>query len=327
MLGPLSTGCSYFGCRVYRRRNAAGGRCLRVTPGPRGCVAGPAERGWGRRGRAETPPLPRAGEVLFLGSRAGATALPAPPVNVAGMTNGAGGFGLAPGGGAERGPRSPSGRAIPSSAATLRSPGATARARGGCSWGHQITRCAWGRVRTGGQGLSPPGMAEDLRRGRGCPVWGTGMCWALQRCWPGHERGVGSSSSSSSSSLKLLKEAISGRAGNSYHSLLTPGRQEGESASPPHPHRARRAGTARPHGTPEQGHGVPRGGGHPSGLTPVPTANPSGWLCPVGKDQKNPYSAPIHHLWKRAGSERHQPRGLPHQHVPFEGSLSQTLSR
>lgn len=57
-LGPLSTGCSYFGCRVYRLRNAAGGRCLRVTPGPSGprLRAGPAERGWGRRGRAETPP-------------------------------------------------------------------------------------------------------------------------------------------------------------------------------------------------------------------------------------------------------------------------------
>lgn len=58
VLGPLSTGCSYFGCRVYRLRNAAGGRCLRVTPGPSGprLRAGPAERGWERRGQAETPP-------------------------------------------------------------------------------------------------------------------------------------------------------------------------------------------------------------------------------------------------------------------------------
>lgn len=198
------------------------------------------------------------------------------------MTNGGGGFGLAPGGGAERGPCSPSGRVIPSTAATPRSRGAAARARGGWSWGHQITRSAWGRLRTGRQGLGQPEMAEQQRAGCGCPVRGTEMCWAVQRCRPGRERGVGRGSSSSSSSLKLLEEAISGRAGNSYHSLLTPGRQEGESASPPHPHRARRAGTTRPHGTPKQGHGVPQGGGHPSVLTPMPTAsaNPSGWLCP-----------------------------------------------
>lgn len=56
----------------------AGAACAsrRGPAGPR-LRAGPAERGWGRRGRAETPPL-GPGEVLFLGSRAGATALPAP---------------------------------------------------------------------------------------------------------------------------------------------------------------------------------------------------------------------------------------------------------
>uniref|UniRef100_A0A8C3R3J6 Uncharacterized protein n=1 Tax=Cyanoderma ruficeps TaxID=181631 RepID=A0A8C3R3J6_9PASS len=52
---------------------------------------------------------------------------------------------------------------IPSRAATIRSLGAAARARGGWSWGHQITRSAWGKLRTGGQGLSPPGMAEQQR--------------------------------------------------------------------------------------------------------------------------------------------------------------------
>lgn len=150
-----------------------------------------------------------------------------------------------------------------------------------------------------GDGRGAAGLAVDLRRGRGCPVWGTEMCWAVQWCRPGHEQDVGSwswnCSSSSSNSLKLFKEAISGRAGNSYHSLLTPGRQERESSSPPHPHRARRAGTTRLHGTPKQGHGVPQGGGHPNVLTPMPTAtpNPSGWLCP----SQNP--------WKRAESERH----------------------
>lgn len=95
----------------------------------------------------------------------------------------------------------------------------------------------------------------------------------MQRCRPGRERGVGSWSCSSSSSLELFKEAISGRAGNSYHSLLTPGRQEGESASPPHPHRARRAGTTRPHGTPKQGYGVPKLGGSPQCAHPNDHSN------------------------------------------------------
>lgn len=79
MLGPPSTSCSYFGCRVYRRRNAAGGRCLRVTPGPcrPAAACGASREGLGAAGASGDPPL-GPGEVLFLGSRAGATALPAP---------------------------------------------------------------------------------------------------------------------------------------------------------------------------------------------------------------------------------------------------------
>lgn len=64
--GFIGAGMRLAGAACASRRGPAGPR-LR---------AGPTERGWGRRGRAETPP--RAGEVLFLGSRAGATALPAP---------------------------------------------------------------------------------------------------------------------------------------------------------------------------------------------------------------------------------------------------------
>lgn len=106
-------------------RNAAGGRCLHVTPGLCRAAAarwGDTERGWGRWGRAGTPPASCRGaakerEVLFLDSRAGAgrTSSPnrSPPVNLVEMTNGGGEFGLAPGGGAERGLRSPSGRAVP----------------------------------------------------------------------------------------------------------------------------------------------------------------------------------------------------------------------
>lgn len=68
---------------------------------------------------------------------------------------------------------------------------------------------------------------------------------ALRWCWPrvlvaGHgqegcQAGTAAVATSraraarrSSSSFRVFEEAISGRAGSSYHSLLTPGRQEGE---------------------------------------------------------------------------------------------------
>lgn len=58
--------------------------------------------------------------MLFLGSRAGASHASSPshspPVNLPEMTNGRGGFGLAPGEGAEQGPRSPSGEPFQSGA-------------------------------------------------------------------------------------------------------------------------------------------------------------------------------------------------------------------
>lgn len=54
--------------------------------------------------------------MLFLGSRVGAghacSPNHSPAINLVGMTNGGGGFGLAPGSGAERGPHSPSTRAM-----------------------------------------------------------------------------------------------------------------------------------------------------------------------------------------------------------------------
>lgn len=76
--------------------------------------------------------------MLFLGSHAGAGLASSPnhspPVNLREMTNGGGGFGLAPSRGAERGPRSPSGRVVPVRGrwgAMLGSPRAMARAGGG----------------------------------------------------------------------------------------------------------------------------------------------------------------------------------------------------
>lgn len=130
-------------------------------------------------------------------------------------------------------------------------------------------------------------LTGDLQHGHGCPGWGIEHGVAAWRCRPcrkpARERG-----SSSSSSLRLLEEAISGRAGSSYHSLLTPGRQEGETASPPRPAAgacARRDGTTRPRhpcDTPKQGHGVPQGGGHPQCAHPNVHSSPNatGWLCP-----------------------------------------------
>lgn len=278
--GFIGAGMRLAGAACPSRRGPAGPR-LR---------GGASREGLGAVGASGDPPSPpRAGEVLFLGSRAGATALPAPSAPAC-KSGGDDKWRRGIWAGSRRRCRAgavfslrqshpeqgrdtqePQGRAKGTGWMVLGSPDPP----GSTAWGRQN----WGTgTRPPGDGGAAVGPAVDLRRGRGCPVWGTEMCWAVQRCRPCRERGVGSCSSSSSSSLKLFEEAISGRAGNSYHSLLTPGRQEGESASPPHPHRARRAGTTRPRGTPKQGHGVPQGGGHPSVLTPVPTAtpNPSG---------------------------------------------------
>ncbi|XP_055563824.1 uncharacterized protein LOC129735894 [Falco cherrug] len=239
------------------------------------------------------------------------------------MTNGGGGFGLAPSSGAEWGLCSPCGKAVLTGGqrgAVLGSPGAVARAGAQCWGGPGPPR---GSARTellvqGGcwvlllqeQQSGTPGMVEqlgvlvvDLRCGGGSPAWGMGDCAAVQRCGAGHaaNRAWGAGHSGSSS-LRLFEEAISGRAGNSYHSLLTPGRQEGD----PRPHRVRTASPPRPAtgahahqdghvsqapcGTPEWGRGMPQGGGHPQ-RAPYPM----GWLHPgpasmEGEDRDVPFT-------------------------------------
>lgn len=110
---------------------------------------------------------------------------------------------------------------------------------------------------------------------------------------------------SSSSSLRLFEEAISGRAGNSYHSLLTPGRQDGEPTSPPQPHRVLPwspvpAETA-PHVLGTLGHGVPQVGGHPKRVHPTACSRtePCGVAAPLpsthrGRGERVGGTGPIH---------------------------------
>lgn len=173
--GFIGAGMRQAGAACASRRGPAGPR-LR---------AGPAERGWGRRGRAETPPL-RAGEVLFLGSRAGATPLPAPSAPAC-KSGGDDKWRRGIWAGSRRRCRAGAvfslGRVIPSTAATLRSRGAAARARGGWSWGHRITRSAWGRQNWG----TGPQPAGDGRAAAGLAV---GAQCGARRCG-GHCSGAG----------------------------------------------------------------------------------------------------------------------------------------
>lgn len=197
------------------------------------------------------PAVSKEQEVLFLDSHYGARRASSPNhsplVNLAGMTNGGGGFELAPGRGAERGG---CGRTIPILV--------------GCSaWEPQSRDClVWGygqgsvqrgelqdrvRLSAGGAGscqdgdCSIPGTVEQpwvWGAHGGSPAWP----WAPrmgQRAASSGGRGVSRRRGAGrgvSSSLRLFEEAISGRAGSSYHALLPPGQREGEPASPPRPH-------------------------------------------------------------------------------------------
>lgn len=202
--------------------------------------------------------------MLFLGSHTFSTNHSL-PVNLMEMTNGGGGFGLAPSRGAERGLLSPFCRAILIGGqwcAMLRSTGAMCWSHGwsrGVGFGgHQVSRSPSSAQTAELQARCQRVLDAESRDsapqgwwsscGAGCSLGISSMAMGAQcgasstmrqRGSAGHAVSPsGSGRSSSSSSLRLFEEAISGRAGSSYHSLLTPGRQEGEPASPPHPHRA-----------------------------------------------------------------------------------------
>lgn len=166
----------------------------------------------------------------------------------------------------------------------------------GCCCSRDGGSAPWGWSSSRGAGVPVVG----LQHGRGCPAWGIEDYPAAQPC---HESRAWGARHSSSSSSRLFEEAISGRAGNSYHSLLTPGRQEGEPASPPPPHRVPTApcrgglcppslyhASRAPCGTPKGTMACPKVGDTPSMPTPMPTAalNPMGWLhpCPASAGEE-----------------------------------------
>lgn len=137
---PLCAGWSYFGCRVYRPpgMQLAGAACRHARLCRAALHGGAIQRragGGGEQG-APVPGAAEEREVLFLGSCASSPSHSL-PVNLMEMTNGAGGFGLAPSRGAEQGLHSPSGRVIPTGGqwgAMLRSSG---ESRGIGLRGHQ----------------------------------------------------------------------------------------------------------------------------------------------------------------------------------------------
>lgn len=322
-------------------RNAAGGRCLRVTPRLRRRAAawrGDTERGWGWGSRGEHPPhthTPCRGaaeerEVLYGGSRAGAGRASSPnrspPANRAAMTKGGGGLGWLP---AEEpsGGRVPVQQSRPKGGAPSRDPAVWAA----LSAPTQRQCPKRGAAGSGAdERFGTPAMVGWLQR----PSRGSGVAVGArraasrsrQRCRPRHEPRAGSRAQSSSS-LRLLEEAISGRAGNSYHSLLTPGRQEGEPASPatapPQSPHALPQGPAPAKPAPR----VPGTLGHPRagprdvpkrGTCPMPRAapNPAGWLhpCPAPTGEEG-----------RGGAEVPAPR-TPMSASVVWGSPSQVLS-